>query len=123
MKILIVEDVATIVLLLKVYMSGWGVDAEIEHVQDGQAGLAKAREFRPDIIISDVQMPKMDGFELCAAIRADPILHKTLFFLLTSLSDEASVKKGQMVGATAFLKKPISPLELRNSIAPHIKLP
>jgi CheY-like chemotaxis protein len=123
MKVLIVEDVTTIVLLLKVYMSGWGVEAQIEHVDDGEKGLAKAREFKPDIIISDVQMPRMDGFEFCAAVRADPVLSKTKFFLLTSLSDEDSVRKGKMVGATAFLKKPISPMDLRNSIAQHYKLP
>jgi len=68
-------------------------------------------------------MPGMDGFELCAAIRADPALHKLPVVLLTSLNDDASRKKGKLVGATAFLTKPVSVEELRKTVGTILKLP
>jgi twitching motility two-component system response regulator PilG len=58
----------------------------------------------------------MDGFELCARIRADQQLHGTPFVLLTSLKDEASRRKGTLVGATAFLSKPVMVDELREKV-------
>jgi twitching motility two-component system response regulator PilG len=100
---------------------GW----EIEFVvaKDGTEGLLRAREHRPDLVISDVRMPGMDGFELCAAIRADAVLHKTPLVLLTSLADDASRKKGKLVGATAFLTKPVSVEELRRTVGRILELP
>jgi twitching motility two-component system response regulator PilG len=86
-------------------------------------GLAKAREIKPDLIISDVQMPEMDGFALCAAVRADGALHATPFLLLTSLKDEASRQRGRLVGASAFLNKPVSVDELRERVRELLKLP
>ena len=121
MKVLIVEDTKTITNLLQVYLMGWGF--EFADATNGVAGLAKAREFKPDLILSDVQMPQMDGFALCAAVRADPALHATPFVLLTSLKDEASRQKGRLVGATAFLNKPISVDDLREKVRTILKLP
>ncbi len=68
-------------------------------------------------------MPGMDGFELTAAIRSDPELHATPVVLLTSLNDEASRRKGRLVGATTFLTKPVSVEELRRQVGTILKLP
>lgn len=121
MKVLLVDDTRTLLSLIQVYLMGW----EIEFVvaKDGTEGLLRAREHRPDLVISDVRMPGMDGFELCAAIRADPVLHKTPLVLLTSLADDASRKKGKLVGATAFLTKPVSVEELRRTVGRILELP
>ncbi|XXF75802.1 response regulator [Myxococcaceae bacterium GXIMD 01537] len=121
MKVLIVEDTKTITNLIQVYLMGWGF--EFHDASNGAAGLKRARELRPDLIISDVQMPEMDGFALCAAIRADPGLHKTPVVMLTSLKDEASRQKGRLVGATAFLNKPVSVDDLREKVRNILKLP
>lgn len=114
MKILIVDDTDTIRTLVQVYLlsQGW----EFTEARDGAEGLAKARALAPDVVISDVRMPMMDGFELCAAIRGDPALRHVPVLLLTMLDDEASRERGRVVGATAFLKKPISPAALKDAV-------
>jgi twitching motility two-component system response regulator PilG len=121
MKILIVEDTKTITSLLQVYLMGWGL--EFVEAKDGEEGLRKAREAKPDLIISDVRMPVMDGFELCAAVRSDKSLHETPLLLLTTLKDEASRQKGKLVGATAFLSKPVAVDELREKVGQLLNLP
>lgn len=121
MKVLIVEDTKTITNLLQVYLMGWGL--QFFDAGNGVQGLAKARELKPDLIISDVQMPEMDGFALCAAVRADSSLHATPFLLLTSLKDEASRQRGRLVGASAFLNKPVSVDELRERVRELLRLP
>ncbi|WP_426750962.1 response regulator [Myxococcus sp. Y35] len=120
-KVLIVEDTKTITNLLQVYLMGWGL--EFFDAPNGVQGLTKARELKPDLIISDVQMPEMDGFALCAAVRADPQLHDTPFMMLTSLKDDASRQKGKLVGASAFLNKPVSVDDLRSKVRDILKLP
>ncbi|MBI5548439.1 MAG: response regulator [Deltaproteobacteria bacterium] len=121
MKVLIVEDTKTITSLLQVYLMGWGL--EFVEAKDGEDGLRKAREQRPDLVISDVRMPVMDGFELCAAIRSDKDLFAVPVVLLTTLKDEASRQKGKLVGATAFLSKPVSVDELREKVGSLLNLP
>ncbi|MGI5862921.1 MAG: response regulator [Myxococcales bacterium] len=121
MKILIVEDTKTITSLLQVYLMGWGL--EFVEAKDGEEGLRKARAEKPDLIISDVRMPVMDGFELCAAIRSDKELHATPVLLLTTLKDDASRQKGKLVGATAFLSKPVAVEELREKVGQILRLP
>jgi CheY-like chemotaxis protein len=61
-------------------------------------------------------MPVMDGFELCAAIRSDPVLRHMPVLLLTMLGDEASRERGRLVGASAFLTKPVTPAALKETI-------
>lgn len=121
MKVLIVEDTKTITSLLQVYLMGWGL--EFVEAKDGEEGLRLARTSRPDLVITDVRMPKMDGFELCAALRSDKELFSVPIVLLTTLRDEASRQKGRLVGATAFLSKPVSVDELREKVASLLNLP
>ncbi len=114
MKVLIVDDTNTLRSLVQIYLiaHGW----EFAEAQNGAEGLEKARALRPDVIVSDVKMPVMDGFELCAAIRSDPDLWEIPVVLLTMLGDEASRQRGLLVGASAFLTKPISPDTLRDTV-------
>jgi DNA-binding response OmpR family regulator len=114
MRVLIVDDTHTLRSLIQVYLvaHGW----EFVEAQDGAEGLAKARLTKPDLVISDVGMPVMDGFELCAAIRGDPVLRQVPVVLLTMLEDETSRQRGLLVGADAFLTKPVTPAELRKTI-------
>ena len=121
MKVLLVDDTRTLLSLIQVYLMGWGM--EFVEAKDGIEGLAKAKASRPDLVISDVRMPGMDGFELTAAIRSDRDLHQTPVVLLTSLNDDASRKKGKLVGASAFLTKPVSVEELRKTVGDILKLP
>ncbi|HUL59794.1 MAG TPA: response regulator [Anaeromyxobacteraceae bacterium] len=121
MKVLLVDDTRTLLSLIQVYLMGWRM--EFLEAKDGLEGLDKARQHTPALIISDVRMPGMDGFELCAAIRADRVLHATPVILLTSLADEQSRQKGKLVGASAFLTKPVSVEELRRTVQKVLGLP
>jgi twitching motility two-component system response regulator PilG len=121
MKLVIVDDTRTLLSLIQIYLMGWGL--EFVEAHDGREGLEKIREHRPDLVVSDVKMPEMDGFQLCAAVRADAVLHATPFVLLTSFGDEASRAKGKLVGATAFLTKPVTVSDLRRTVAAALRLP
>jgi twitching motility two-component system response regulator PilG len=121
MKVLLVDDTRTLLSLIQVYLMGWSIT--FIEAKDGIEGLRKAREHRPNLVISDVRMPGMDGFELTAALRSDALLHGTPVILLTSLNDENSRRKGRLVGATAFLTKPVSVEELRRQVGNILKLP
>ncbi len=113
-KVLLVEDNSTITAIIRIYLMPLGL--ELHEARDGSEGLAMARRLTPVLILSDAQMPKLDGFQLCAAVRADPLLSAIPFVLFTTLADEASLRKGRMVGATAFLSKNIVPAELNQKV-------
>jgi twitching motility two-component system response regulator PilG len=119
-RILIVDDTKTLPKLVRVYLLGCGFDFEEAH--DGEEAYSKAQVWRPDLVIADVQMPKMSGFELCAAIRADPELQRVPVVLLTSLRDNASRRKASLVGASAFLNKPVQVEELCTIVARLLSL-
>lgn len=114
MKVLVVDDTQTLRSLVQIYLlaRGW----EFLEARNGAEGLEKVRTARPDLVITDVKMPVMDGFELCAAIRSDPALRATPVVLLTMLDDESSRARGRLVGASAFLTKPITPTALRATV-------
>lgn len=121
MKVLVVDDAKSLLALVQVYLMGWGLDFMV--AGDGIEALEKARATKPDLVISDVRMPRMDGFELCAAFRADPALRSVPVVLFTSLNDEASRQKGTLLGAAAFLNKPVSVDALRGVVAKLLALP
>ena len=103
-NILIVEDSATQAEQLKWILTTEGYSVLI--AKNGAEGLSKAKEFKPDIVMSDIMMPEMNGFELCRQIKKDPDLCSTPVVLLTALSDPADVVNGLECGADNFIVKP-----------------
>ncbi len=83
---------------------------------DGRIGLRLAREAHPDLVISDVNMPGMDGFELLAALRDDRSLASVLVMLLTAESSRDAMRVGMTLGADDYLTKPITPQELLDAV-------
>ncbi|MEO7390890.1 MAG: protein kinase [Ramlibacter sp.] len=118
-NILIVEDDDAIrnniIRLLK--LEGFDTVSAV----NGRLGLESAREVRPDVVISDVSMPEMDGFELLEAIRADPVLASTSVMLLTALDDRASMRRGMTAGADDYLAKPFTRIELLEALQGLLK--
>jgi serine/threonine-protein kinase PpkA len=118
-QILIVEDDDAIrnniTRLLK--LEGYDIVSAI----NGRVGLERAREVRPDVVISDVSMPEMDGFELLEAIRADRGLAATSVMLLTALDDRASMRRGMTAGADDYLAKPFTRVELLEALQGLLK--
>lgn len=85
--------------------------------EDGRRGLQLAKEFVPDLILCDVRMPELDGYEVLAALRQDPITAMLPFIFITAETIQNVVRQGQMLGANGYLKKPFSTAELIEAIS------
>lgn len=102
-KVLIVEDEK---MLADMYTTKFSMEGfEAANAADGMIGLAKAREMKPDIILLDVIMPKLDGFGALKEIRQDPKLKDTPVILLTNLGQDEDIRKGKKLGATDYFVK------------------
>ncbi|MCS7080584.1 MAG: response regulator [Chloracidobacterium sp.] len=119
-KILIAEDDPASRTLLQVWLRNDGYN--ITSVDNGRAALEAARQILPDLVLSDVLMPEMDGFELCRALRADPVLGEVPIVLVTTLADKASRLQGLEAGADDFLSKPYDSAELRARVRTIVRL-
>lgn len=91
------------------------------YAKNGSEGLERAREILPDIIISDVDMPEMDGFEFCKAVRSEDSLAHISFLLVSAIDSDAERIKANDVGADDFLLKPFNIDELRSDVASMLK--
>jgi len=103
-EILVVEDSLTQAKRLERLLKEHGYGVRI--ARDGLQGLAFAQEKKPTVVITDVMMPEMDGYELCRRIKGDEMLRDVPVVLLTSLSDPRDVIRGLQCGADNFLTKP-----------------
>ena len=83
---------------------------------DGEAGVAKALEVKPDLILMDVQLPKMSGIDATRKIRADAATAKTPILVITSFALSGDEQKAMEAGATGYLAKPYSPMDLLGRI-------
>lgn len=109
--ILIADDHADLRKLIRMTLLG-GPFTVLE-AEDGVQALADARARRPDLIILDVMMPgELDGYQVCAAVKADPALRDVPVILVTARAQRADLHAGQQAGADAYLIKPFSPMEL-----------
>lgn len=104
--------------LLSVVLTHMG--HEVVSAADGRAAWALVREHRPDLIVSDVNMPGMNGFDLLEAVRKDPALATTPFILLTSLQERRDMRQGMRLGADDYLSKPFQSRELREAVDAQI---
>ncbi len=109
-RVLVVDDEINIVRLIQVNLQRQGY--EVETANNGAQALAKIKESRPDLLVSDVMMPEMDGFELLANIRRDPTLMDLPVIMLTAKAQDADVMTGYRTGADMYLTKPFNPAEL-----------
>ncbi len=108
--VLIVDDAPEGRVLLERLLAAEGYD--LAFASDGVEALAKAATLTPDLILMDVMMPLMNGFEVCERLRADPLLAKVPIILITSLDDRAARLHGLEVGADDFVSKPFDQAEL-----------
>ena len=113
-KILIVDDEPDILEFISYNLKKEGY--EVLSAPDGMQGIKIAREEKPDLIILDVMMPKMDGMQVCHHLRQQPETKTTLIVFLTALSDENSEIRGLNTGADDFIVKPIKPAVLMSRV-------
>ena len=90
-----------------------GQDYNLAFASDGAEALAKAAELTPDLVLLDVMMPGMDGFEVCQRLRADPLLAEVPIIIVTALDDRDFRLRGIEAGADDFVSKPFDRVELR----------
>lgn len=109
-RILIVDDEPNIVISLEFLMKREGFAVEI--AADGEAALKAMAESAPDLVILDVMLPKMNGFEVCQQIRANPAWRWIKVLMLTARGRDREIAKGLGLGADAYVTKPFSTRDL-----------
>ncbi|MEO8011758.1 MAG: response regulator [Dokdonella sp.] len=109
-KVLIADDEPNIVISLEFLLRREGFEVLV--AVDGEDALATARAERPDLVLLDVMMPKMNGFDVCQALRADPDLASMRVLMLTAKGRETEVSKGLGLGADGYMTKPFSTKDL-----------
>lgn len=109
-RILVVDDVRTNIRLIEAYLGKAGYRVAAAH--DGEQALSRIGEAAPDLVLLDVMMPRLDGFETCARIKENPRTRHIPVILLTSLNAIEDKIKGQAAGADDFVTKPFDRVEL-----------
>ncbi len=109
-RILLVDDSSTALLLEKTILAQR--DVELSIARDGAEAVAKAREEQPDLILMDVVMPNMDGFEACRRIREEPSTRAIPIILVTTRGEPGHVEQGFASGCNDYVTKPIHQREL-----------
>jgi two-component system alkaline phosphatase synthesis response regulator PhoP len=109
-KIVIADDNHQNVELLEAYLSDF--DCEIRIAHDGEETLQVVGEFAPDLLLLDVMMPRLSGFEVCKKIRANPETREMLILMVTALNEAGDFERGVQAGTDDFLTKPVNKVEL-----------
>ena len=119
-RILIADDNQPNRELLEAYLAT--VDADLETAVDGQDTLAKVKSFHPDVILLDVMMPKLSGFEVCQKLKADPATRKIMVLMVTALNEPGDIERAVNAGTNDFLSKPVNKVELLKRVENMLKL-
>jgi len=109
-KIVIADDNVQNVELLEAYLSD--VNCELRTAYDGEETLRVVAEFRPDLLLLDVMMPRLSGFEVCRKLRANPETKDLLILMVTALNEASDFERGVVSGTDDFLTKPVNKVEL-----------
>lgn len=117
-KILVIEDEQAVRTSLLDLLEAEGF--EVVGAENGLIGVGLAHKARPDLIICDIMMPQMDGYEVLAALHQNPLTATTPFIFLTAKADKSDLRGGMQQGADDYLTKPFSRLELLEAIAARL---
>ncbi len=109
-KILVVDDNPQNLELVQAYLETMPVT--VATAADGMAAIAEVERFRPDLVLLDVMMPKMSGFEVCQKIKGNPALRDTVIIMVTALHEVGDFERAVECGCDDFLTKPVNKLEL-----------
>jgi CheY-like chemotaxis protein len=119
-RILIADDNSTNVELLEVYLSE--TDCEMAVAVDGRDTLDKVASFKPDLILLDIMMPKLSGFEVCKQLKGDPKTSGIMILMVTALNELGDIERAVNAGTDDFLSKPVNKLELTKRVENMLKL-
>jgi two-component system sensor histidine kinase/response regulator len=113
-RILLVEDEPDVRTIAEGVLASFGF--AVTAVSNGSEALACLNAARPDVILSDIRMPVVDGFQLLQRIRADPIWHQIPFIIISAKAESADLRMGMSLGADDYLTKPYRPEDIRRTI-------
>ncbi|MBI3462779.1 MAG: response regulator [Planctomycetes bacterium] len=119
-RILIADDNPTNVELLEVYLADYPCDTAI--AVDGRDTLEKVASFKPDLILLDIMMPKLSGFEVCKQLKDKPDTKGIMILMVTALNELGDIERAVRAGTDDFLSKPINKLELLKRVENMLKL-
>lgn len=118
-RILVADDEPHIVELVRVSLEEF--DVEVLGAPDGEAALAAARRLQPEILLLDVMMPRVDGFEVCRRLKAEPSTRGIIVIMFTAKALEADRQRAREVGAQGYVTKPFSPMQLASVVRERLR--
>ncbi len=119
-RILIADDNEPNCELLEAYLAE--LDCEVAVAVDGQDTMDKVDSFRPDLILLDVMMPKLSGFEVCRKLKDDPQTSHIMILMVTALNELGDIERAVQAGTDDFLSKPVNKVELLKRVENMLKL-
>jgi len=119
-RVLIADDNEPNRELLEVYLAG--IDCEIATAIDGADTLAKVESFHPDVLLLDVMMPKLSGFEVCQRLKSAPATSPIMILMVTALGELGDIERAVEAGTDDFLSKPVNRVELVKRVENMLKL-
>jgi DNA-binding response OmpR family regulator len=108
--VLIAEDDPQSAELLEAYLADTGY--EIQTAGDGDEALRKVQSWQPDLVLLDIMMPRISGFQVCQQLRADPKTRGTAVLMITALDEHSDIERAVEAGTDEYLTKPINKKEL-----------
>lgn len=119
-RILIADDNEPNVELMEVYLND--LDCDIEVAVDGRDTLEKVASFSPHLILLDIMMPKLSGFEVCKQLKGDPATSGIMILMVTALNEPGDIERAVDAEADDFLSKPVNKLELLKRVEIMLRL-
>ncbi len=119
-RILIADDNEPNVELIEAYLGD--VECEIQVAVDGRDTLEKVASFGPHLILLDVMMPKLSGFEVCKQLKSDPVTSRIMILMVTALNELGDIERAVEAGTDDFLSKPVNKLELLKRVDIMLRL-
>ena len=119
-KILIADDNAANRELLEAYLTS--IDCDLQTSVDGEDTLSKVQSFGPDLVLLDVMMPRLSGFEVCKTIKESEQTKRTMVLMVTALNELGDIERAVEAGTDDFLSKPVNKIELLKRVENMLKL-
>ena len=119
-RILIADDNAANRELLEAHLLG--LDCELDFAEDGEHTLTKVAEFSPDLILLDVMMPRLSGFEVCKNLKSAPETVSIMILMVTALNELGDIERAVDAGTDDFLSKPVGKVELLKRVENMLKI-
>lgn len=115
LRVLLIEDDPDIQRMVQLSLKFQG-GHEVSVASGGREGLEKAEQERPDVILLDVMMPEMDGYETCRRLKANPATAEIPVVFLSARAQQSEIQKGRELGAIGYLVKPFDPMTLSSQL-------